>query len=347
VEDLKRELRKIAGSVILKRFLKSIFTILVVVTLTFFIIRLMPSNPIQIYINQLISQYGMTYEEAKTLAASLFSIDLNRPIILQYLDFLKNLLKGDLGVSFLSRGTKVTSIIKEFLPWTLFSVGVSLLISFALGIILGMLIAYKRGGVIDFIITSLASILSSIPNYLIGIMILVFFGVQWRIIPIETMRGSLSPGIKPGFTLTFIKDVFFHASMPILTYVISTIGSWILTMKSSTLSTLGEDFVMVAKARGLKESRITFSYVGRNAILPLFTSLTISLGFIVGGSVLIESIFVYKGIGWVLWNSIHSRDYPVMQGVFLIITISVIMANFLADLLYSRLDPRIRTSGGE
>jgi len=341
------KIKKISKNVIFRRFIKSIFTIYIVVTLTFFIIRLMPSNPIQIYINQLISQYGMTYQEAKALAASLFSIDLNRPLILQYFDFLKNLLKGDLGISFLSRGTKVTKIIKEFLPWTLFSVGVSLLISFTLGIILGMLIAYKRGSIIDVFITSIASILSSVPNYLIGIMILVFVGVQWRLIPIETMRGSLSPGVKPGFTWTFIKDVFFHASMPILTYVISTIGSWILTMKSSTLSTLGEDYVMVAKARGLKESRITFSYVGRNAILPLFTSLTISLGFIVGGSVLIESIFVYKGIGWILWSSINSRDYPVMQGVFLIITISVIMANFLADLLYSRLDPRIRTTGGE
>ncbi|PMQ01443.1 MAG: peptide ABC transporter permease [Dictyoglomus sp. NZ13-RE01] len=307
----------------------------------------MPSNPIQIYINQMISQYGMTYKEAEALAASLFSIDLKKPLLLQYFEFLKNLLRGDLGISFLSRGTKVTTIIKEFLPWTLFSVGVSLLISFTLGVILGMFIAYRRGSLIDVIVTSIASILSSIPNYLIGIMILVFVGVQWRLIPIETMRGSLSPGVKPGFTWTFIKDVFFHASMPILTYVMSTIGSWILTMKSSTLSTLGEDYVMVAKARGLKESRITFSYVGRNAILPLFTSLTISLGFIVGGSVLIESIFVYKGIGWILWSSINSRDYPVMQGVFLIITISVIMANFLADLLYSRLDPRIRISGGE
>lgn len=340
-------LKKISKNVILRRFIKSIFTIFVVVSLTFFIIRLMPSNPIQIYINQLISQYGMTYKEAEALAASLFSIDLKKPLILQYFDFLKNLFRGDLGVSFLSRGTKVTSIIKEFLPWTLFSVGVSLFISFTLGIIIGMFIAYKRGSSIDFIITSIASILSSIPNYLIGIMILVFVGVQWRLVPIEAMRGSLSPGVKPGFTWTFIKDVFFHASMPVLTYVISTIGGWILTMKSSTLSTLGEDYVMVAKARGLKESRITFSYVGRNAILPLFTSLTISLGFIVGGSVLIESIFVYKGIGWVLWSSISSRDYPVMQGVFLIITISVIMANFLADLLYSRLDPRIRITGGE
>lgn len=347
MEGLKRAIKRISGNVILRRFLKSLFTIFVVVTLTFFIIRLMPSNPIQIYINQMISQYGMTYKEAEALAASLFSIDLKKPLLLQYFEFLKNLLRGDLGISFLSRGTKVTTIIKEFLPWTLFSVGVSLLISFTLGVILGMFIAYRRGSLIDVIVTSIASILSSIPNYLIGIMILVFVGVQWRLIPIETMRGSLSPGVKPGFTWTFIKDVFFHASMPILTYVMSTIGSWILTMKSSTLSTLGEDYVMVAKARGLKDSRITFSYVGRNAILPLFTSLTISLGFIVGGSVLIESIFVYKGIGWILWSSINSRDYPVMQGVFLIITISVIMANFLADLLYSRLDPRIRISGGE
>jgi peptide/nickel transport system permease protein len=159
------------------------------------------------------------------------------------------------------------------------------------------------------------------------------------------MRGTVSPGITPGFTWTFIKDIFSHALLPILTYVISTIGGWTLSMKSSTLNTLGEDYVTVAKARGLSEMRIIFSYVGRNAILPLFTSLTMQMGFLMGGSALIESIFVYKGIGWALGASISQRDYPVMQAVFLIITVAVIVANFIADSFYSKLDPRIKVGG--
>ena len=156
------------------------------------------------------------------------------------------------------------------------------------------------------------------------------------------MRGAYSPGMKPGFTLAFIKDIFFHAALPILTYVLTTVGGWMLAMKSSTISTLGEDYVTVAEARGLPERRIITSYVGRNASLPLITQLAISIGFVVGGSTLIEFIFVYQGIGQLLLSSINARDYPVMQGVFLIITIAVILANFLADFVYGWLDPRIR-----
>jgi peptide/nickel transport system permease protein len=130
--------------------------------------------------------------------------------------------------------------------------------------------------------------------------------------------------------------------LPIFTYFITTVGSWMLAMKSSTVSTLGEDFVTVAKARGLNDWRITTAYVGRNASLPLFTQLALSIGFIVGGSILIESIFIYQGIGLTLNNAISRRDYTLMQGIFLVITLSVVFANFFADILYSWLDPRIK-----
>jgi peptide/nickel transport system permease protein len=188
----------------------------------------------------------------------------------------------------------------------------------------------------------LASILSSIPNYLLGIMLIIYLGVIWKLIPVSQMRGSLSPGVTPGFNLVFILDALKHAALPILTYVLTTVGSWMLTMKSSTISVLEEDYVTVARAKGLKEGRITTSYVGRNASLPLFTLLAISIGFVVGGSVLIETVFTYQGIGYILLQAVNKRDYTVMQGVFLIITLSVIFANFMADILYSWLDPRIQ-----
>jgi peptide/nickel transport system permease protein len=191
-------------------------------------------------------------------------------------------------------------------------------------------------------LTLFASIFSSVPNYLTAILLVVWLGVQWKLVPIAQMRGSLSPGMQPHLSWLFIYDVFFHASLPIATYVLTSIGGWMISMKSSSITILGEDYVTVAKARGLKEWRITMAYVGRNAALPLFTQLAIVIGLAMGGSFLIERIFSYQGIGFILGDSISRRDYTVMQGVFLVITLSVVFANFFADLLYSWLDPRIK-----
>jgi peptide/nickel transport system permease protein len=325
---------------------KAFFTVVVVITLTFFIIRLMPGNPVQIYVQEQIALYGMTYQDALAAASSMFAIRLDQPITSQYVDYMRNLAHGDLGKSFRSVGTPVSSIVAKFLPWTLFSVGLSLFLSFTLGMFLGMLIAYRRETFLDHVLSTIGSILSSVPNYLVAMILVIFLGVQWKVLPFAQMRGSMSPGMQPGFNFAFLKDIVWHATFPIMTYVLTTIGGWMLTMKSSTIATLEEDYVTVARARGLPDSRIMTSYVGRNAMLPLFTQLAISVGFVVGGSVLIENIFVYQGIGKMLIDSINQRDYPVMQAVFLIITISVILANFLADFLYSWLDPRIRSMGG-
>lgn len=326
--------------------LKSAVTGAVVATLTFFIIRLMPGNAIEVYVHQLIAQYGMPLAEARNLAASLFSLDLDEPLWQQYVRFVANLATGNLGTSFLSPGTSVAAILGRFLPWTVFSVGTALLLSFSLGVGLGMLIAYRRGTWLDQALSALGSVMSSVPNYLVAMLIVVTLGVQWPILPIQQMRGVLSPGMRPSLSLAFVGDALYHAALPIATYVLTTVGYWMLTMKNSTLATLEEDYVTVARARGLPDRRIVTAYVGRNASLPLFTQFTIAAGFVVGGSLLIEYIFVYQGIGLLLINSINQRDYPVMQGVFLLITVSVIVANLVTDLVYSRIDPRIRLQGG-
>ena len=338
-------LTKIYRNFFIRRFLRMIGIIIFVVSLTFFIVRLMPGNPIEVFISNMISQYGMSYQEARQQALSLFSINLNEPLYLQFLDYLSDLFRGNLGTSYLSTGTPVSTLIAGFLPWTLFSVSLSLLVSFTIGIALGMYIAYHRGGITDKLLTATAVFFSSVPNYIIAILIIVFIGIQWKLYPMELMRGSYSADVTPGFNLPFIIDIFKHVLWPFVTYVITSFGGWMLSMKANTISTLGEDYVTVAKAKGLKESRITLHYVGRNAILPLFTSLAIAIGFIFGGSTLIETTFLYKGIGWLLWSSIVGRDYPVMQGCFLIITISVVISNFLADLFYGLIDPRVRVSG--
>jgi len=210
-----------------------------------------------------------------------------------------------------------------------------------------MVMAYKREGPLDHVLSALGSILKSVPNYLLAIMIVVFLGVQLELLPVTDMRGTLSPGTTAEFSLGFLLDALFHAALPIATYVLSTIGAWMLIMKSSTLATLEEDYVTVARARGLSDGRIQSAYVGRNAVLPLFSQLAIAAGFVVGGSVLIEPIFQYQGVGYVLLQSVLQRDYPVMQGIFVVITSAVVVSNLLADLLYSRLDPRIRITNEE
>lgn len=332
----------ISHNYFVRKLFKTAITIFVVTSLVFFLIRFLPGNPVEQMVSQLVAQQGMSVIEARDRAASLFSVDFNQPFHLQYLDYLRNTFSGDLGYSILSPGTSVISIILKFLPWTLFSVGVSLMLSFTFGILLGMLMAYRRDSWIDHSLTVFASIFSAVPNYLVGLLLIVWLGVQWNIISIADMRGSLSPNTIPGFTWNFFADALYHASLPITTYVLTSIGGWMLSMKSSTISTLGEDYVTVAKARGLRDWRITTAYVGRNASLPLFTQLAISIGFIVGGSLLIESIFVYQGIGTTLFNAINRRDYTLMQGIFLVTTLSVVFANFFADLLYGWLDPRIK-----
>jgi peptide/nickel transport system permease protein len=328
--------------------LKAVLTIWVTTTLTFFLIRLMPGSPVELKIDELIqtSNGAISYEDAKSIASGLFAINLNAPLHEQYLSFIWSLLHLDLGTSFLSSGTRVTSIILAVLPWTLFSVGTGLLLSFVVGIALGLLAAYRRNSLMDRVISTAGSIVSSVPNYLIALLMIVFLGVQWRLINFTQMRGAYSSGMQPAISPQFIGDIFFHAALPITIYFLTQIGHWILSMRSATLSALEEDYVTAARARGLSDGRIRSAYVGRNAVLPLVSQFAISVGFIVGGAAIIEAIFAYQGVGLRLLDSVRQRDYPVIQGIVMLTTIAVVVANLAADLLYSKLDPRIGRAGG-
>lgn len=336
-------IKKFLTSYLFRRSLRALLTIYLVSTFIFFLVRLLPGDPVQVYINKQMTQYGYSYEDAANMAQSLFAIDASRPVILQYFDYLRNLVRFDLGTSITLPGTSVASIIQSRIWWTIFSVGTALIIAFVLGSFIGMLMAYKRGSTFDGVASTIGSILNSFPNYLFALMVIIVFGVQLGWINYTKMRGSLSSGQQVEFSWAFFTDALYHAILPITVYALTSIGGWMLLMKSSTISTLEEDYVTAARARGVPEWRVLTFYVGRNAILPLFTQLTISVGFIVGGSLLVEPIFQYQGIGSRLLESINTRDYPVLQGIFLVITISVVMALFIADLLYSRLDPRIRS----
>jgi peptide/nickel transport system permease protein len=344
-----RGARRILGSwrnPVAQAVAKAFLTVFVTTTITFFLIRLMPGNPIDIKIDELTKDGVMTYQEARAQAASLFAIDLERPVPEQYVSFMANLARGDLGHSFVSQGTPVTAIVLAVLPWTLFTVGTGLFLSFSVGVFLGLFAAYNRNKPIDHLLSVGGSIISSVPNYLVALLVVLILGLQLRWVPITQMRGAFSSGIPVGFNPEFVGDVLFHAALPILVFFLATLGHWILGMKSATVNALEEDYVNAARARGLSDGRIMTAYVGRNAVLPLVTQFAIAAGYAIGGAVLIEKYFVYQGVGLRLEAAILQRDYPVMQGILLIVTIAVVVANLLADLLYSRLDPRIGRAGG-
>jgi peptide/nickel transport system permease protein len=338
-------LKRIRRSYTFRVIAQGLFTIWAVTTFTFFIIRLMPGNPIDIKIDQLQRTQGLNYNEARARAAGLFGFNPDQPALEQYVDYMGKLLRGDMGQSIVSAGTYVTDEILHYLPWTLFSVGLGLIISFVLGVLIGMAMAYWRGGILDNSMTVVASILYGVPDYIIPLLMIIVLGVQLGLFSPGQMRGGVDPSIQPGFTLEYIGSILKYAILPVTTYVLASIGGWILTMKSSTISTLGEDYINVAKARGLPERRILTAYVGRNALLPLVTRLAISIGFVVGGSVIVEELFQYPGIGRNLLRAINARDYTTMQGMFLVITIAVVISNVLADLMFGLLDPRVRLGG--
>jgi peptide/nickel transport system permease protein len=331
---------------IARALVRAFITVFLVTTLNFVLIRLMPGNAVDNYISQIMQEQLLDYESARQQASSLFNLDLKKPIHEQYLQFLGDLVRGNLGTSMLSQGTSVTSIIVTYLPWTLFTVGLGLLLSFSVGIFLGLLAAYRRNSAFDHVVSTVGSILSSIPNYITALLLVVILGTQLRLLPIAEMRGAYSPSVPAGFYLEYLADILFHAFLPVSVYFLATVGHWILSMKSATLATLEEDYVTAARARGLTDGRITTAYVGRNAVLPLVSQLAIQAGYVVGGAFFIESILVYPGIGLRLFKSIDQRDYTVMQGIVLLLTVSVVVANLAADLLYAKLDPRIGRAGG-
>ncbi len=338
-------MRKLIRSYTFRTVVQGLITIWAVMTFTFFLIRLMPGNPAQIKIDEYVDRYGMSEDQARQQVAPLFNYDPDQPVFEQYVDYLSDLVRFDLGRSLTSTETPVAEQILRFLPWTLFSVGLALLVAFSLGVLVGLAMAYWRGGLLDNVMTVFASVIYAIPDYIIALLLIMVAGVQLKLIPVGELYGGSTQGIEPGFTVEYILDLLKHAFLPVFTYVLATIGGWMLTMKSSTISTLGEDYITVARARGLPERRLLTAYVGRNAMLPLMTRLAISIGFVVGGSAIIETLFLYPGLGRNLVLAIGLRDYTTMQGIFLVIAISVVVSNILADLLYGWLDPRVRLGG--
>jgi peptide/nickel transport system permease protein len=322
-----------------KKIVLLILTVFFATTITFIVIRVMPGDPVQTMAMQFVREEGLDYANAYNRAKSELAFDPSISVPAQYLMYLQNLSQGKLGQSMVYR--KPTSeIVAAALPWTLFVFSSALLASFLLGILIGMFIAWKRKTILDPILSVFTSITSSIPNYIVAFLFIIVFSVNLQWFP---SRGAWDSGIQPGWTWEYISSVLFHAVLPITSYIFASVGMWAMNMKANAVGILGEDYITAARIRGLSNRRIITGYVGRNALLPLVTQLAISFAMVFGGSPLIENMFMYPGVGYYLNQALSRRDYTLMQGMFLTITVAVVLANLLAELLNDVLDPRLRS----
>ncbi|MEV1007366.1 ABC transporter permease [Streptomyces sp. NPDC049881] len=308
------------------------------ITINFFIPRLMPGDPVQSLINR---YQGQLSTDAIDSLRVLFGLDNDTSLWQQYMDYWGNLFNGDLGTSFTYFPTGVSDIISQSMPWTLTLMGITTILSFLLGTGIGILAGWRRGSWLDSILP-ITTFFAAIPYFWLGLIAIAVFAVQWQWFPAS---GGYSNEFVPGWDFDFIGSALYHGMLPGITIIISSIAGWILGMRNMMVSVTAEDYVLVAQAKGLSERRVMFSYAARNAILPNISNFALSLGFIVGGTLLVEMVFSYPGIGYILYQGVSAKDYPLMQGVFLFITLAVLAANLVADIVYLLLDPRTRREG--
>jgi len=312
--------------------------ILVVATISFFIVNNIPGDPMAARFEKLIEQ-GMSPEAAAQSVKVLYGFQPDGSMWRQYLDYMSGLFRLDLGQSISRPGTPVVDVLVEKARWTVLPVLAGTLLSFLVGVILGVYAAIKRTGKLGDALAISGSLLHGIPQYVLAMLLVVIFAT---LIPILPADGPVDILYEPGFNAGYLGSLAEHAVLPVVTYALSAYGGWILAMKSSVVTVLGDDFILAAELRGMKRS-IVFRYIARNAILPLFTILALSLGLLLGGAVFIEKIFNYPGLGLLLIDSVNERDYATMGGAFLLITVAVIVANIVADLFYTVIDPRVRS----
>ncbi|KKJ97434.1 ABC transporter permease [Micromonospora sp. HK10] len=322
---------------LLQRTVFYLFTAWAAITLNFFIPRLVPGDPVQSLITR---NQGRISADAIESLRVLFGLDRNDSLWEQYLDYWRQLLHGDLGLSFTFFPAPVSTVIGDSLPWTVGLVGITTIVSFLLGTALGVGAGWRRGSWIDGLLPA-TTFLSSIPYFWLGLVAIAVFAGPGSFFP---SSGGYEAGLVPAFDQYFIPSAIQHSILPAATILVSSMSGWILSMRNMMVTVSSEDYITVAHAKGLSERRVALSYAARNALLPNVSGFALSLGFIVGGTLLVEIVFSYPGLGYQLFQAVGSKDYPLMQGIFLIITISVLVANLLADVAYLLLDPRTRKS---
>jgi peptide/nickel transport system permease protein len=311
-----------------------IVTLWIAVTLNFIIPRLMPGDPASAMFANF--QGRMNPQEYAALKAALGFTNDN--VFKQYLTYLWNLLHFNLGTSFTHFPVPVRTVIFQDLPWTLLLVGLAVSISFLIGTLSGIYAAWRRGSRFDNSMPPFLLFFQAFPPFYIGLALIFFVALKFGWFPLgHAYDFNATRGFNPGF----IGSVLYHAVMPVFVLVLTTLGGWALGMRNNMVASLGEEYITMAEAKGLSQRRVMLNYAARNAILPQVTSFALALGFIVGGQILIETVFSYPGVGYDMYQAANQQDYPLLQGLLLFIVLAVLIVNFLTDLLYVKLDPRV------
>lgn len=313
-----------------------LFTLWAALTINFFLPRMMKGDAV----SQYLARNRDVSPEAAEALRSLLGLDTDKSLWQQYIDYFGLLLHGDLGISITHGMQPVLDVLASALPWTIGLVGMATVIAFTIGTVGGAYIGWKRGSKLDLLIP-VTTFLNTIPYFWLGLMAIAIFSVDLGWFPIGKAYGL---GMSPNWSWEFIGSVIKHGTLPLLTIVLASLGGWMLGMRNMMLTVLDEDYITVAQAKGMPNRHVLWRYAARNAVLPQIQSFALSLGFIVGGTVVMEMVFSYPGLGKMLLDATNAKDYALMQGVFLIITLSVLLANIFADIAYAFLDPRTRQS---
>ena len=321
---------------ILRRLGFFVVTLWAAVTLNFLIPRLMPGNPA---LAMMAHYRGRINPQALHALEIAFGVHAHQSLLSEYFSYLGNIFRGRFGVSLTFFPDAVSRDVLQALPWTLALVGMTTILAFLLGTFIGLLAAWKRGGWLDGALPPIFVITSAFPYFFLAMLAIWLFAVKLGWLP---QSGGYSITTTQGWTWNFAYDAFKHAILPAMTILVTSIGAWILTMRNNTISVLAEDYVRMARAKGLSPGRIMWTYAGRNAILPNLTGFAMSLGFVVSGAILVEYVFNYPGVGWMFLQSVENQDYALMQGLFLMIVIAVLTCILAADVATALLDPRTR-----
>ncbi|MGA2432950.1 MAG: ABC transporter permease [Acidimicrobiales bacterium] len=310
-----------------------IVTAWVAITVNFLLPRLMPGNPIQTLIGKLES--NVTPAEIRSIRLS-FGGSLHNSMIHQYFTYLDQMFHGNLGVS-ITLSSPVSTILRGAVPWTVGLIGISTILSFFLGTFVGALLGWARGSRLDSLIPT-ATFFQAVPYFFLGTVMLLIFGSDLHWFP---ELGAYSLNVTPSWTWAFISSAIRYGELPMISIVLSSVAGWMLGMRNMMITMVAEDFVLMSVAMGLPRRQV-IKTAARNAILPSIANLSLAIGLVVSGALLVELVFNYPGVGDLLLNAVQNEDYPLIQGIFLVITLAVLAANLLADLVYFALDPRTR-----
>lgn len=309
--------------------------VLIILSINFFLPRVMPGDALAYLTDPGADIPVKMTEEKREILLAYYGLD--KPLSQQYTNYMIGILRGDLGRS-IFYNAPVLEVILDRLKWTLLLVGTSTAIHVTLGLLIGAASAWARGKKTDvYLLVSILSI-SSFPSFFLGILMVIFFGIKLDLFPIGGAQTAFATYSSP---LEEIFDILHHLILPAATLVISHIGGTYLLMRNSMLGVLGDDYIMTARAKGLSERYILHKHALTNALLPIVTMTAMTVGFMIMGTIFVETVFAYPGIGNLLYNAVIYHDYPLLQGIFLFMTIAIVGANFIADMIYVRLDPRV------